>query len=477
MKIVILGAGQVGASVAENLVSEENDIVMVDSDPVRLADLQDRLDLRTVCGNGAAPAPLREAGAGDADLLIAVTQSDHTNLVACKVAHSVFNVPTRIARLRSSDFLDEPGLLDEGNFAVDFAICPEQIVTDYIARLIAFPEALQVMEFAAGRVILVAVRAYEGGLLVGRPIQEMREHLPIGMEARIVAIYRRDQPIIPAGSTLIEAGDEVFVLAAAEHIRAVMRELRRMTSPVRRVMIAGGGNIGGRVAATLEGRYEVKVIENRRPRAEQIAAQLADSLVLCGDATDEELLEQENIAEMDIFLALTNDDEDNIMAASLAKRMGCGRVVALINRRAYADMVQGGPIDIGISPAHISIGSLLAHVRQGDVVAVHSLRRGAAEALELVAHGNGTNSRVVGRRIDEIEWPEGVTVGALVRDFEHVEVLAVRDDKTVDRRCGRVEIPHGDSIIQSGDHVVVFCVDKKLVRKVEQLFQVSFSFL
>jgi trk system potassium uptake protein len=321
------------------------------------------------------------------------------------------------------------------------------------------------------------VRAYDGGLLVGRPIQEMREHLPIGMEARIVAIYRRGQPIIPAGTTAIEAGDEVFLLAAAEHIRPVLLELRRMMSPVRRVMIAGGGNIGARVAATLEARYEVKVIENRRPRAEQIAAQLSSSLVLCGDATDEELLEQENIAEMDIFLALTNDDEDNIMAASLAKRMGCGRVVALINRRAYADMVQGGPIDIGISPAHISIGSLLAHVRQGDVVAVHSLRRGAAEALELVAHGNAANSKVVGRRIDEIEWPAGVTVGALVRDFAHVEVLGVRDDKTVDRRCGRVEIPHGDSVIQPDDHVVVFCVEKKLVHKVEQLFQVSFGFI
>ena len=477
MKIIILGAGQVGASVAESLVSEENDITMVDSDGERLAALQDRLDLRAVTGNAAYPSVLRSAGAEDADLVIAVTQSDQTNLVACKIAQSLFNVPTRIARLRSRDFLEDERLLSPDNFAVDFAICPEQIITDYVVRLIEFPEALQVLEFAGGRVSLVAVRAFEGGLLVRKPIKEMKEHLPLGMEARIAAIYRRDQPIIPTGETHIQPGDEVFVLAAAEHIRPVLRELRRMMNPVRRIMIAGGGNIGLRVAATLEERYEVKIIEHSRSRSDYIAGKLKDALVLSGDATDEELLEQENIAEMDLFLALTNDDEDNIMAASLAKRMGCNRVVALINRRAYADMVQGGPIDIGISPAHVSIGTLLAHVRRGDVAAVHSLRRGAAEALELVAHGDMNNSKVVGRRIADVPWPKGVTVAALVRDFDHVESVLVRDDGTVDRRSGRVEIAHGDSVIQAGDHVIVFCVQKKLVRKVEQLFQVGFHFL
>lgn len=476
MKIIILGAGQVGASVAESLVSEENDITMVDSDGERLAALQDRLDLRTIVGNAAHPSTLNTAGAADADLLIAVTQNDQTNLVACKIAQSIFNVPTRIARLRSRDFLEDKRLLSQENFAVDFAICPEQVITDYVVRLIEFPEALQVLDFAGGRVSLIAVRAYEGGLLVSKPIREMREHLPLGMDARIAAIYRRDQPIIPTGNTQIQPGDEVFLLAAAEHIRPVMRELRRMMRPVQRIMIAGGGNIGLRVAATLEKKYEVKVLENVRTRAEYIAGKLQDALVLSGDATDEELLEQENIAEMDLFLALTNDDEDNIMAASLAKRMGCKRVVALINRRAYADMVQGGPIDIGISPAHVSIGTLLARVRRGDVAAVHSLRRGAAEALEMVVHGDRNSSKVVGRRIDEIEWPKGVTVAALVRDFEHMEVLSVRDDGTTDRRFGRVEIAHKEVVIQAGDHVILFCVKKNLVRQVERLFQVGLHF-
>jgi len=477
MKVIILGAGQVGASVAEGLVSEENDITVVDYDGQRLAQLQDRLDLRTVVGNAATPSILRAAGAADADMIIAVTQSDHANLVACKLAHGVFNVPTRIARLRSRDFLEDASLLSTDNFAVDYALCPEQVITDYIRRLIEFPEALQVLNFAHGRVSLVAVRAYEGGLLVGQPIKNMRLHLPLETDARIVAIFRRDQAVFPAGDTVIEAGDEVFLLAAAEHIRPVMRQLRRMATPVQRIMIAGGGNIGLRVAKDLEKRYEIKVIEGRKERAELLAGQLDKALVLLGDATDEELLEQENISEMDLFLALTNDDEDNIMSGSLAKRLGCKRVVALINRRAYAEMIEGGPIDIGISPAQVSIGTLLAHVRQGDVAEVHSLRRGAAEALEIVAHGDAKNSKVIGRRIDQVAWPDGVTVAALVRNFDKSMVVGQTDDWTAITRHGEVIIAHHDTVIEPDDHVIVFCTRKKQVKKVEKLFQVGFHFL
>lgn len=477
MKVIILGAGQVGASVAEGLVSEENDITIVDYDGQRLAQLQDRLDLRTVVGNAATPSVLRESGAADADMVIALTQSDQSNLVACKLAQSVFNVPTRIARLRSQDFLDDAGLLSTENFAVDFALCPEQVITDYTRRLIEFPEALQVLNFANGRVSLVAVRAYEDGLLVGKPIQQMRELLPAGMDARIAAIFRRDQAVFPEGDTVIEAGDEVFLLAAAEHIRPVLRQLRRMMTPVERIMIAGGGNIGLRVAKSLEKRYEIKILEGRKERAELLAGQLDRALVLLGDATDEELLEQENIAEMDLFLAVTNDDEDNIMSGSLAKRLGCKRVVALVNRRAYAEMIEGGPIDIGISPAHVSIGTLLAHVRQGDVAEVHSLRRGAAEALEIVAHGDAKTSKVIGRRIDQVDWPHGVTVAALVRNFDQAVIVGQTDDWTSITRHGEVVIAHHDTVIQAEDHVIVFCTRKKLVRKVEKLFQVGFHFL
>lgn len=474
MRIIILGAGQVGASVAENLASEENDITLVDLDRPLLASLQDRLDIRAVHGNAAYPSVLREAGGEDADVLIAATQSDQTNLVACKVAQNVFHIPTRIARLRSADFLDDPVLLSPENFAVDYAICPEQDITEYIAKLIEFPEALQVTEFARGRLSLVAVRAFEGGPLVGKPLHDLQLHLP-DIDFRIAAIFRRDEAIIPDGDTVIKPGDEVFCLAATEHIRHALHELRRMDRPAKRVMIAGGGNIGMRLARKIEGRCDVKLIEANKARGELAAQQLQHALVLCGDATDEELMEQESIEDMDLFLALTNDDEDNIMAATLAKRLGCRRVLALINRRAYAEMVEGGPIDIAISPAQIAIGCVLARFRRGDVVRVHSLRRGAAEALEIIAHGDTKTSRIVGKRIEEIELPPGASIAAVVRDLDQPEVVDIHGVVT-ETAMGHVEIAHHDTVIEPEDHVIVFCANKKLVAKVEKLFQVGWGF-
>ena len=475
MKIIILGAGQVGTSVAESLVSEANDITVVDNDPVCLQAMQDKLDLRTVVGNGASPSVLRNAGAEDADLLIAVTQSDQTNLCACRIAKTVFNLPTRIARLRSADFVDHPELLDDDNFAVDFSICPEQIVTDYIRKLIAFPEALQVLEFGNGRISLVAVKAVEGGPLVGNPVREIRAHIP-NVDARIAAVFRRDQPIIPEGDTVIEVGDEVFCLADTLHIRHVMRELRHLEKPVKRIMIVGGGNIGYRLARAIDGNYQIKIIESSSRRAEFLALNLKNALVLQGDATDEDLLESERIDEMDLVLALTNDDENNIMAASLAKRMGAQRTLALINRRSYVDLVQSGPIDIAISPAIISIGTLLAHVRRGDVTAVHSLRRGAAEALELVAHGDAKTSKVVGRRVEDIPLPKGATIAAIVRATTEAQPYR-ENELVIEKRYDVTIIAHHDTVIEPEDHVIVFVVSKKLVPRVEKLFQVGFGFL
>jgi len=463
MKIIILGAGQVGTSVAESLVSEANDITIVDTDVPRLSRLADRLDLRVVVGNAALPSVLRQAGAEDADLLIAVTQSDQTNLCACRTAKTLFNTPTRIARLRSADYAQYPELLEPKNFAVDFSICPEQIVTDYIVKLIEFPEALQVLEFADGLVSLIAVRAFAGGPLVGHPIADLRRHIP-DVDARVAAIYRKDQPIVPDGDTLIEAGDEVFCLAATRDIRKVMSELRRLDRPTKRILIAGGGNIGERLAMATQGRYNVKVIEANETRAKTLGARLTNTLVLIGDAADENLLASEGIDDMDFFLALTNDDENNILGSLLAKGLGARRVLALINRRVYVDLVQADRIDIAISPAQVSIGTLLAHVRKADVAAVHSLRRGAAEALEIVVHGDAHNSKVVGRRIGQLDLPHGVTVGAIVRG-------PAPQPGRPDRR--QVIIAHHDTLIESEDHVILFLVTKDLVQKVERYFQVG----
>ena len=456
MKIIILGAGQVGGNLAASLVAENNDITVVDLDAARLAMLQDRFDLRTVRGHAAHPEILKQAGAEDSDMLVAVTQSDETNLVACRIASTLFNVPTRIARIRSKDFLgQEEGFLAE-HFGVDHIISPEQEVTDTLRRLIEHPEALQVLDFAEGKVRLIAVRAYHGGPLVGHELQDIKRHMP-NLECRIPAVYRRDRGIVPKGITVIEPGDEVFFLARKQDIPSVMRELRRMDRPVKKVMIAGGGNIGRRLAARLERDYDVKLIDHNKATCALLAEQLHRTLVLQGDATDEDLLEQENIASMDVFCALTNDDEDNIMSALLAKRMGAHRVMALINRSAYVDLVHGGEIDIAISPAQATVGPLLSKIRRGDMVAVHSLRRGAAEVLEVVVHGDAKTSKVVGKRIEAMGLPEGATVAAIIRNND-------------------VIIAHHDTLIAAEDHLILFALNKRIIPKVEKLFQVGFGF-
>ena len=456
MKIIILGAGQVGGTLAENLASEANDITVVDTNRKLLQSLQDRLDLRTICGYASHPTTLRKAGAEDADMLIAVTNSDETNMVACQVAYTLYRTPTKIARVRSQQYMTRKELFDERGLAIDYVISPEQLVTNYIRRLIEYPGALQVLDFAGGKVQLVGVKAYYGGPLVGQEIKAIRQHMP-SIDTRVAAIFRRDRPIVPHGDTIIEADDEVFFIAARNHIMMVMSELRRLEHPYRRIMVAGGGNIGHRLARTLEDRYNVKLLERSPERAEALASDLHKTITLIGDAADEELLQQENIEDIDIFCAVTNDDEANIMSSMLAKRMGARKVMALINRTAYVDLVQGGEIDIAISPQQATISALLTHVRRGDVVNVYSLRRGAAEAIEAIAHGDKRSSRVVGRRIDEIDLPADTTIGALVRG-------------------SKVFIAHDDLVIEQDDHVILFLLDKKHVHEVERLFQVAVTF-
>ncbi|MCK5640392.1 MAG: Trk system potassium transporter TrkA, partial [Gammaproteobacteria bacterium] len=372
MKIIILGAGQVGSSLADNLVSEANDITIIDIDDIKLQTLQDRLDLRTVVGQASHPEVLLRAGAEDADMIIAVTNSDETNMVACQVAYTLFHTPTKIARVRSQKYLNFPQLFNQEALPVDVLISPEQLVTDYIFRLIEHPGALQVLGFAKGQVQLVAVKAYYGGPLVGHELRTLRDHMP-GIQTRVAAIYRRDRAITPEGSTIIEADDEVFFIAAKKDIQAVMSELRRLEKPVKRVMIAGGGNIGRRLARALENDYQVKIIEHNPKNARFLSEELDKAIVLQGDAADEELLLEENIENTDIFCALTNDDEANILSAMLAKRKGARKVMALINRTSCVDLVESSEIDIALSPQQATIGSLLTHIRRGDVVMVHSL--------------------------------------------------------------------------------------------------------
>lgn len=456
MKIIILGAGRVGASLAQNLAGEANDITLVDADTVALRELQDRLDLRTVAGHASHPDVLAKAGAEDADMMIAVTNSDETNMIACQVAFTLFHTPKKIARVRAASYLDQEDLFQSAALPIDVPISPEALVTDHILRLINNPGSLQVVDFARGRVKMVSVVTDEHGPQVGKPLKTLAERLP-GVPLRVAAIFRGDEAILPKGNVIIEPKDEIFFLAEGRNIRTVTAELRQIDKSYKRVMIAGGGNIGTRLAQALENKHSVKLIERKKFRCRDLAETLNRTIVIQGDAADEELLLEENIDAIDLFVSLTNDDEANILSAMLAKRLGAKKVVSLINRPSYAQLVESSVVDVAISPQQVTMGALLTHVRRGDIVAVHSLRRGAAEAIEAIAHGDHKTSKVVGRRLDELQLPEGTRLSALVRGEMVIFV-------------------HHDTVIEAGDHVIMFVSDKRRIPEVERLFQVGVTF-
>ena len=458
MKILILGAGQVGSSAAYHLSREEaNEVTVVDVRPDVLRELQDRLDIRTVVGHAAYPEVLDRAGANDADIVVALTDMDEINMVACQIAYTLFHTPTKIARIRSAEYMNTAKLFSQDAIPIDVGISPEQLVCEYVEQLILYPGASQVLDFAGGRVRLVGVIADRDGLLVGQRIATLKEHVP-NTEGRIAAIYRHGKAMLPDGETVIQEGDEVFFIADRKDIRVFMSEMRRLEDPVRRVVIAGGGNIGVRLALALEQTNQVKIIERDTRRARTISEQLNRAIVLVGDAADEELLLEENVDNVDVFCALTNSEEANILSSMLAKRLGAHKVMALINRASFVDLVEAGSIDIAISPQQVTIGSLLAHVRRGDVVKVHSLRRGAAEAIEAIAHGTEKESRVVGRKIEDVDLPKGAAIVALVRSDQ-------------------VIIAHHDTVIETDDHVILFMTDRRKIERLEQLFQVGVSFV
>lgn len=457
MKILLLGAGSVGESLAENLTIEQNDIVIIDQDAKRLKDLQDRLDIATVCGHAAFPNVLHKAGAEDADMMIAVTDSDEINMLACQLAHTLFRITTKICRIRSNAFLSHDKLFSKDAIPIDHVISPEKLVTRYIKSLLDHPGALQVVDFAESQVRMVAVKAFYGGPIVGQALNQIPEHLPL-LDTRVAAIYRRDRSIIPEGNTVVEVDDEVFFIAATDHVALMMSELRGKDKPYKRIMIVGASDIGSRLAQSIEGKYQVKLIDRNKERCKQLSEVLNRTIILHGEPSDKELLLSENIDSCDVFCALTDDDEDNIMSALLAKRLGANKVISLIRNTAYVDLVQGGDIDIALSPQQITVGNLLKHARRGEMSNVYSLRRGAAEAVEIIAKGDRKTSKVVGRKIEEINLPEGVTIGAIVRGDE-------------------VIIAHRYITIENNDHVICFLVDKNKIKEVEKLFQVGFTFI
>jgi len=457
MKIIILGAGQVGSTLAENLMREDNDITVVDLEVDRLNALQSRLDIRTVRGQGSHPNVLADAGAEDADMIIAVTNSDEINMIGCQIAYTLFQIPTKIARIRSNNYLAYPTLFQKKYVPIDVCICPEQLITTYVQRLIEYPGTLQVLDFAEGKVQLVAVKLDHAGPFIGKTITDLHQALP-KVDMRVAAIYRNDESIPVKKETVIQYNDELFFVAARSYIRAILNIIGQLDNPYRRIIIGGGGNIGTRPAQALENDYSVKLIDHNPKHTELLAEKLNETIVLLGDVSDRELMIDENIECTDIFCAVTNDDEANIMSCMLAKKLGARQVMALITRPAYVDLIESSNIDIAISPQQATIGSILTHIRRGDIVNVHSLRRGAAEAIEVIAHGDERSSKVVGKAIKNIKLPLGATIGAIVRG-----------DKVI--------IGRGEEIIASDDHIVLFLVDKKHIHDVERLFQVNINYL
>ncbi len=457
MKIIILGAGQVGGSLALSLANEDNDITLVDTEASVLQGIQDRADLRTIVGEASHPSVLAQAGAKDADMVVALTNSDETNMVACQVAYTLFHTPTKIARIRAVEYLTYSDLFVQEALPVDVLISPEHLISQYIQRLIEHPGSLQVLDFAEGKIKLLAMRAEPNGPLIGKRIQEIWEAMP-ETEAKVIAVYRNNKSITLHDEGHIQVEDEVFFLASSSNATSIITQLRGTNKPYKRILLAGGGNIGLHLAKSLEDKYQVKIIERFPDRASYLSESLNKTIVLEGDAADQDMLREENIENMDVFCALTNDDEANILSAMLAKRLGANKVMSLINRPSYVDLVESGMIDIAISPQQVTLGTLLTHVRKGDIVSVHSLRRGAAEAIEAVAHGDKKTSKVVGREIEQINLPSGATIGAIARGEE-------------------VIMAEADIIIESEDHVIIFLADKSAVKDIERLFQVSATFI
>jgi len=450
MNILILGAGQVGSTTATQLAKEEdNEVTIVDIDPEKLTKLGRRVDLQTIEGNASYPEVLKQAGAETADMLIAVTSSDEINMIACQIASTLFNTPKKIARIRAPEYSNNKALFSKSNIPVDYYISPEQLVTEHIAELILHPGAFQVLDFANGLVRMVGVRAKQQGFLVGQPIKFLHKHLG-NEQVRIAAVYRDGESIDPDGDTVIKKDDEVFFIAAREDIDYMISEFIQSQERVRKVIIAGGGGIGLKLASKLETTNQVKVIERSKARAKKIAELVEDTIVLVGDAADDSLLLEESIETTDVFVALTNSEEANILSSMLAKKLGCKKAMALVNKVSYSGLIETSSIDIAISPQQITIGSLLTHVREGDVVKVHSLKRGNAEALEAIAHEN--MSQVVGKTVEEIKLPKGAFITAVLSSSGDLKTL------------------HHSTVIEPDDHVIVFITDRERIADVEKLF-------
>ena len=457
MKIIILGAGRVGATLAKYLTLEQNDITIIDEKEDALLELQERCDVRTINGRGSYPAILEKAGIVDADMLVAVTDNDEANMIACHLAGRLYHTPTKIARVRSKNYTEYQEIFAADKIDVDLIISPEQLVAKSIEKIINYPGTLQVLDFAEGRVLLFAVKVDKEAPLAGHPVENLANWIISNNKPKIIAVYRNNKALEVAHDLVIEANDEIFILCASTQCSQITNLLKSKKTYYKRVIIAGGGHIGASLASSLEKEHIVKIIELNPKRAKLIADELENTIVLQGGCSDRTLLLNENIEETDIFCALTNDDEANIMSSIQAKKLGAKKTMTLINKNYYAEIAEGINIDLIISPEQTTLSEFLRYIRKGDIRKVHTLRRGAAEAIEIIAHGSEENSLVVGQKIKNIKLPKGAIIGAIVRD-------------------NKVIMAYEDLTIKDSDHVIIFLPTVSYITEIELLFQIGIGF-
>lgn len=457
MKVIICGAGQVGSNIARYLASEGNHVTVIDQSPELIQRIHDTLDVQAMVGYASHPDVLEAAGAAEADMVLAVTQIDEVNMMSCQVAGSLFNVPTKIARVRSQSYLQPiwADLFSRGHLPVDVVISPEIEVARAIARRLQAPGALDMITLADGRVRAVGVLCTENCPITHTPLRQLTGLFP-DLNIEVVAIIRNDKPIIPTGNDQMLPGDEVYFVCDVKHLERAMAAFGHEEEEARRIIILGGGNIGLCLALELEAKYpqvSARIIEANRTRAQFVAQKLDRTMVLHGDGLDAEILEEAGVRTSEAVVAVTNDDEGNILASLLAKRYGCQRAITLINKTTYSSLVTPLGIDAIVSPRAITVSTILQHVRRGRIRSVHSLREGFAELIEAEAL---ETSAVVNLPLKEIKLPQGVIVGAVVRGDE-------------------VIIPRPTTVIKPRDRVVILAAVEH-VKKVEKMFAVRLEF-
>lgn len=457
MRVIICGAGQVGYGIAERLAAEKNDVSIIDTAPELIHSVRDQLDVRGFVGHGSHPEVLEAAGAQNADMIIAVTLFDEVNIVACEVAHALFNVPMKIARIRSQAYLQPhyQDLFSREHLPIDVIISPELEVGEMVLRRITLPGATDVVRFAENHIIMVAIECLEDCPVINTPLAQLSELFP-DLPSTVVGVSRNDRLFIPHSADQLVAGDLAYVVTTKDQVRRTLGLFGHDEQEATRIVIAGGGNIGLYVARTIEkrqSRTKIKIIEANRDRAVKVADELRRTVVLNGSALDQKLLMEADIQDADLMVALTNNDQVNILSSVMAKRLGCKGNLALINNPAYHDLTKPLGIDAHVNPSAVTISRVLQHVRRGRIRQVHSIQRGAAEIIEAEAL---ETSPLVGTLLRDLELPDGMRIGAIYRD-------------------GKIVKPSGSVQVKPKDRVVIFALDKA-VKQVEQMFRVSLEF-